>query len=61
MKRTTPYWEKIARTMVNVMIREQAAKAARSEKAKAKALAKAAETHELFGLDKRARVRGITA
>lgn len=61
--RTVPVWEKIARTMVNVAVREAAAKAAgkaeRAERAKAKAQAKAKAKHEIYGLEVRARLKGV--
>mgnify|MGYP000885042261 CR=1 FL=1 len=57
--RTIPVWEKIARTMVNVAVREAASKAAvkaeRAERAKADAQAK----HEVYGLEVRARLKGV--
>lgn len=61
--RTIPVWEKIARTMVNVAVREAAAKAAAkaelAERAKAKADALAQAKHEVYGLEVRARLKGV--
>jgi len=59
MKRTVPLWERISRTMINVMVREQAAKVARAEKAKAKLAAEARRKHELFALERNARSQGL--